>query len=80
VASAAGKRRKVFNVEDRLLQALAFYARDAKVELDDVADEAFRDVLRKHKRPLTLKDALKDSARELPANDAGAPVGKRRRT
>lgn len=66
------KRRKVFSVEQRLLQAMAFYARDAKVSLDDAASEAFRDFLKKHKRPLTLKEALKNSARALPANDPGA--------
>jgi hypothetical protein len=65
------KQRKVLRVDARLLQALAFYARDAKVSLDDVAEEAFRDLLKKHKRPLTLKDALQDSTRELPANDPG---------
>jgi hypothetical protein len=72
VAPAGSKRRKQFNVEERLLQALDFYARDAKVSLDDAADEAFRDLLKKHKRPLSLKDALKESARVLPANDPGS--------
>lgn len=70
-AAADARRRKVFNVEERLLQALAFYARDQKASLDDVADEAFRDLLKKHKRPLSLKAALQESARALPANDAG---------
>lgn len=65
------KKRKVFRLDARVLQALAFYARDAKASLDDVADEAFRDLLRKHKRPLTLKGALQESTRELPANDPG---------
>lgn len=64
-------RRKVFTVEEQLLNALAFYARDAKLSLDAAADEAFRDLLRKHKRPLTLKAALRESARGVPANDAG---------
>lgn len=65
------RQRKMFSVEPRLLQALAFFARDSKTSLDDIADEAFRDLLKKHKRPLTLKAALQESARGLPANDPG---------
>ena len=38
--------------------------------LQDLADEAFRDLLKKHGRPVTLKEALRESARRLPANDA----------
>lgn len=64
-------KRKVFNVDERLLDALAFFARDRKATLDDIAGEAFRDLLKKHKRPLSLKAALQESARALPANDPG---------
>jgi len=66
---ASARRRKVFSVDPRVLQALMFFARDRGVALDELADEAFRDLLRKHKRPATLKDALKESARTVPAND-----------
>jgi hypothetical protein len=69
--AAVRAKRKIFNVDERLLNALEFYARDARVSLDDVADEAFRELLKKHKRPLTLKAALQESARSLPANDPG---------
>ncbi len=44
--------------------------------LQELADEAFRDLLRKHQRPVTLKDALRQSARRLPANDDAAPMAK----
>lgn len=64
-------KRKVLNVDERLLDALAFLARDRAQTLDELADEAFRDLLKKYKRPLTLKAALRESARTLPANDAG---------
>jgi hypothetical protein len=37
--------------------------------LQELADEAFADLLRKHGRPSTLKEALRASARRLPAND-----------
>ena len=35
----------------------------------DLADEAFRDLLRKHRRPATLIDALRESVRMQPANE-----------
>ena len=47
--------------------------------LQDLADEAFRDLLRKHGRPATLKEALRESARRLPANDALSSAKKRKR-
>jgi hypothetical protein len=37
--------------------------------LQDIADEAFRDFLKKHRRPVTLHEALRESARMHPAND-----------
>jgi hypothetical protein len=39
------------------------------VSLQELADEAFRDLLKKHRRPTTLKDILRESARSEPAND-----------
>ena len=50
--------------------------------LQELADEAFADLLKKHRRPVTLKQALKRSAKQMPANDRAPPVkptGKRRR-
>jgi hypothetical protein len=41
--------------------------------LQDLADEAFRDLLKKHHRPTILKEMLQASARSQPANDVGAP-------
>jgi hypothetical protein len=38
-----------------------------------LADEAFVDLLRKHQRPTSLKEALRESARRLPANDDMPP-------
>lgn len=35
----------------------------------ELADEAFADLLVKHKRPASLKDALRESARRIGAND-----------
>jgi hypothetical protein len=53
--------------------ALHFLGRDTMKSLQELADEAFRDLLRKHRRPVTLKEALRESARRHPANDDGLP-------
>ena len=48
--------------------ALDLMARDRIMTLQELADEAFRDLLKKHGRPTDLRSALKQSARELAAN------------
>ncbi len=55
--------------------ALDLMARDRMMTLQELADEAFRDLLKKHGRPTDLRSALKQSARELAANQ-----NKKRRT
>jgi hypothetical protein len=57
--------------------AVALLARDSMKDFQELADEAFRDLLKKHGRPTDLKNALRQSVRRLPANDPGSP--KRRR-
>jgi uncharacterized protein with von Willebrand factor type A (vWA) domain len=42
--------------------ALDLLARDRMMTFQEVADEAFRDLLRKHNRPTGLKEALRKSA------------------
>ena len=37
-------------------------ARDRMMDFQELADEAFRDLLRKHNRPTDLKSALRQSA------------------
>lgn len=64
--------RKLVAVEPDILQALEWLARDRMQTFEELADEAFRDVLKKHHRPVTLKEALKQSVR-MPANDARPP-------
>jgi hypothetical protein len=66
--------------------ALDLYARDSMKSFQELADEAFADLLKKHGRPTDLKDALRRSSRELGANDNrdaepnGAPPGKRKKS
>ena len=49
--------------------ALDLYARDSVKTFQELADEAFADLLAKHNRPTDLKDALRRSTRSLGAND-----------
>jgi hypothetical protein len=49
--------------------ALDLYSRDSMRTFQEIADEAFADLLAKHNRPTDLKDALRRSARSISAND-----------
>jgi hypothetical protein len=72
-----GSRRKLIEFDAATWHALRGLAQDSMRSLQDLADEAFRDLLRKHGRPVTLKEALRESARRLPANDPAARRKKR---
>src|SRR5690242_6356674 len=50
--------------DEETWQALDMLARDRMMSFQEVADEAFTDLLRKHGRPVGLKDALKRSVKE----------------
>jgi hypothetical protein len=43
-------------------QAIDLLAKDTMSTFQELAEEAFRDLLRKHHRPVTLKEALRQSA------------------
>ena len=77
---AIGKR---ISFDEETFAALDLYARDSMRSLQEVADEAFADLLKKHGRPTDLKDALRRSSRAVSANDNGAqatrPAKRRRR-
>jgi hypothetical protein len=70
VPSPGSVRRRVeFDAETwHVLHKLSL---DSMKSLQDLADEAFRDLLKKHRRPTTLKEMLRESARAHPANDHG---------
>ena len=70
--------RKHFDLDDELLGALTLLAADAEVSLERLAQEAFRDLLKKHNRPTNLRDALKQSLRSFPANDNRTAASKER--
>ena len=68
--------RKLIEFDAETWQAMTLLSRDSMKSLQELADEAFRDLLRKHRRPVSLKDALRESTRRHPANDDSVPDSK----
>jgi hypothetical protein len=64
--------------DDETWHALNLLARDRMSDFQELADEAFRDLLHKHGRPTDLKSALRASARE--ASNVTKLPEKRKRT
>jgi hypothetical protein len=71
--------RKLIAFDPQTLQALELLGRDSMKDLQDLADEAFRDLLHKHGRPTSLKEALRKSTRQMPANDQNGGGSRRRK-
>jgi hypothetical protein len=69
-------KRVEFDIET--WQALDMLARERMMTFQEVADEAFRDVLKKYGRPYDVRDALKKSARAADKEKAPAPTKKRK--
>jgi hypothetical protein len=63
--AAGAMRRKLIAFDAETWDAIDLLARDRMMTVQEVAEEAFRDLLRKHGRPLDLKDALRKSARAV---------------
>ena len=55
--------RKLIAFDDDTFDKLKQLGRDRMATLQELADEAFADLLRKHGVPIDLKDALRKSAR-----------------
>ena len=70
--------RKLIAFDEETLDKLTQLGRDRMGTLQDLADEAFADLLKKHGVPIDLKDALRNSARTL-RNSSTPPSPKRRR-
>ncbi|MGE4064772.1 MAG: hypothetical protein AB7E79_15520 [Rhodospirillaceae bacterium] len=71
--------RKKIGLDGYLAGILTVLAQDLGRPVDELADEAVRDLLRKHNRPRTLEEAFKQSLRSLPLNDNGGERTKRTR-
>ena len=68
-------KRVQFDSED--WSAINMLAKDRMATIQELAEEAFRDLLKKHRRPTTLKEMLRESIRSHPANDRGPPPARR---
>jgi hypothetical protein len=60
--------------DDETWHALDLLARDRMMDFQELADEAFSDLLKKHGRPTDLKTALRESVKE----EGKRPISKRR--
>ena len=62
-------RRKQIEFDNDTYLALNELANDRMATLQELADEAFKDLLKKHNRPVGLAEALKQSATESKKNN-----------
>lgn len=62
--------RKLIAFDLQTASALKLLASDRMMTMQELADEAFADLLKKHHRPTSLKDALKQSLRAKPAKES----------
>jgi hypothetical protein len=62
-------KRKLIEFAPEIWLALGLLAKDTGRSVQELAEEAFADLLGKYQRPASLKDALRESTRRLPAND-----------
>jgi hypothetical protein len=69
--------RKIIEFDPESYDALVLLARDRMSSLQELADEAFRDLLIKHGRPTSLKDALRRSLKKAPPKRRVSRPGRR---
>ncbi len=74
--------RKLIEFDEDTFDKLKQLARDRMATFQELADEAFADLLKKHGIPIDLRDALRKSAAlDRPAAKSGArakPAGRRK--
>ena len=72
--------RKLIAFDDDTLDKLKQLGRDRMATLQELADEAFADLLRKHGIPVDLKDALRKSAAltKAPVKKAGSSPSRKK--
>ena len=66
-------KRKLIEFAPEIWLALDLLAKDTGRSVQELAGEAFADLLVKYQRPTSLKDALRESTRRLQANDDAPP-------
>ena len=77
MARGSGGIRRRIEFDADTLFALDRLAKDRMATIQELAEEAFHDLLKKHRRPTTLKEMLRESIRSHPANDPHPPPRKR---
>jgi hypothetical protein len=75
-AQAPPQKRKLIEFDPETWHALELFSRDSMKSIQEIADEAFADVLKKHGRPTGLKEALRESVRQPPAGRKNSPKSK----
>jgi hypothetical protein len=70
---AASPHRKLIAFDAETWMALDLLAQDRMASIQELADEAFADLLKKHHRPTTLKAALRESGRITAGAETTAP-------
>ena len=70
--------RKLIGFDDDTFDKLKQLARDRMATIQELADEAFADLLRKHGIPVDLKDALRKSAVPAKGSARESPTRKPR--
>lgn len=58
--------RKMVNIETATLAALELLATDRGANLQELLDEALADLLKKHRRPVTIKSMFDASLKDGP--------------
>jgi hypothetical protein len=61
---AGDTRRKLIEFDQETWHAVDLLARESMKTWQELADEAFRDLLKKHGRPTDLRSALKQSTKQ----------------
>lgn len=76
MAKTSGATRKLIEFDEETWNTLDLFARESMRSIQELADEAFRDLLRKHGRPSDLKAALRQSVKDgaRSSDDAEAPA------
>jgi hypothetical protein len=70
--------RKLIAFDDDTFDKLKQLARDRMATFQELADEAFADLLKKHGIPIDLKDALRKSARLAAEPNGSGPKPSRK--
>ena len=70
--------RKLIAFDDETWTALKLLGTDRMASIQELADEAFDDLLKKHDRPVSLRKALRDSAKAATRKSMKEPKTRRR--